>query len=348
MKKNYIIILIILSIGYLFSADPVVSNSSATPEAGQVVIKYDLVADGDCQIVILVSADDGSTYDIYPTALSGDIGRQVESGSGKEIIWRPSADGMEIGEDYKVKIIARDNVVDTEDEFETFIKIEGGTFNNGTADVTLSDFYMSKYEVTQAEYEAVVGINPSSYGIGNNFPVHDISWYDAVEYCNIRSLQEGLTPCYDTTDWSYDFSKNGYRLPTEMEWIYAAKGGIDEPSTGYNLWSGTNVVGSLQNYAWYRFNANDASHSVGGKLPNELGLYDMSGNVWEWCNDRYNATLSNVAQTNPTGPTTGTDRIVHGSCWTGTDELCKTLTRGWGAPTSDSYVYGFRLVRSVE
>ena len=123
---------------------------------------------------------------------------------------------------------------------ENFVFVEGGTFNNSTADITISDFYLSKFEVTQAEYEAVMGNNPSYYP-GDNKPVEKVTWYNAVEYCNARSIQEGLTPCYDTSDWSYDFSANGYRLPTEMEWMYAAKGGNQQPAIGYNQWSGTNV-----------------------------------------------------------------------------------------------------------
>ena len=120
---------------------------------------------------------------------------------------------------YKHKVIARDNpIIPTNplgaEEVESFVKITGGTFNNGTADVTISDFYMSKYEVTQAEYQAVMGSNPSFYS-GSDKPVERVSWFDAVKYCNIRSLQEGLNPCYnynnegtDPNDWSIGWNSN--------------------------------------------------------------------------------------------------------------------------------------------
>jgi formylglycine-generating enzyme required for sulfatase activity len=357
MKKHYIIILLILAVGYLFSASPSVTNVVVTPESGRVVINYDLTADAECQITVLVSADSGAVYNIFPEALTGDIGDSVTAGLNKEIIWNPASDNVEVGDQYKIKVVARDNPVTPTnplgaEEIASMVRIEGGTFNNGTADVEISDFYMGKYEVTQAEYEAVMNNNPS-YFSGDNNPVEQVTWNNAVQYCNTRSLQEGLIPCYDTTDWSCDFTANGYRLPTEMEWMYAAKGGNEEPATGYNQYAGTNDVNQLTNYAWYI--ANNGSYDtelygtkeVGTKLPNQIGLYDMSGNVWEWCNDWY-GDYSSLPQIDPLGPTLGTNRVSRGGDWSTDYYSCQVAFRVSANPTYNSSVSGFRLARSIE
>ncbi|MBI9031619.1 SUMF1/EgtB/PvdO family nonheme iron enzyme [bacterium] len=251
---------------------------------------------------------------------------------------------------------------------EEFVLVEGGTFNNGTADVTISDFYMSKYEVTQGEYQTAIGTNPGhDYGVGSDYPVYFVSWFDAIKYCNIRSLQEGLTPCYnynnegtDPNEWSsgwnsndnhenyaFDTTANGYRLPTEMEWMYAAKGGNQEPASGYNQYSGTNVEAQLSNYAWYSSNSGSTTHVVGTKLPNQLGLYDMSGNVWEWCWDIY-GSYSSSAQSDPVGPATGSRRVSRGGSWYYSATLCRVANRNNSDPTYSNYTVGFRLARSSE
>ena len=357
MKKYYIITLIILAVACLFSAAPVVSNVAVSPETGRVVISYDLAADGQCQIIVLVSADGGANYNIYPSELSGHVGDSVTPGNDKEIIWHPASDNVEVGDQYKLKVIARDNpIIPTNplgaEEFVSFVKITGGTFNNGTADVTISDFYMSKYEVTQAEYQAVMGSNPS-YFSGSDKPVERVTWYNAVEYCNARSIQEGLIPCYNTTTWACDFSANGYRLLTEAEWEYAAKGGNQEPATGYNQYAGTDVEAELTNYAWYSAN-NGASGTpqfgtkpVGTKEPNQLGLYDMSGNVYEWCNDWY-GSYSSSAQTDPVGPNSGSLRVLRGGSWVNFASSCRVAGRNRSYPSYGDTDMGFRVTRPVE
>ncbi|MEW5814402.1 MAG: SUMF1/EgtB/PvdO family nonheme iron enzyme [Spirochaetota bacterium] len=168
---------------------------------------------------------------------------------------------------------------------EGFVLVEAGTFslgsNAGASDekpvhtVTISrPFYMSKYEVTQAQWRAVMGSNPS-YFKGDDLPVESVNWYEAVEYCNRLSRQEGLTACYSGSGASIrcDFSADGYRLPTEAEWEYAARGG--QESRGY-AYSGSNSAGGV---GWYWNNSGGKTHPVGQKLPNELGLYDLSGNA---------------------------------------------------------------------
>ena len=213
------------------------------------------------------------------------------------------------------------------------VYVEGGSFtmgdNNGREyekpahRVTVSSFYLCDHEVTQDEYVSVVGGFPYRMGHrGLSLPVEKTSWYDAVLYCNRRSVKEGLTPCYafkgekDPAKWGEDFTKfysydpyphweltcdwtaNGYRLPTEAEWEWAARGG--KMSRGY-VYSGSN---NLDEVAWYRDNADGQPHPVKQKKANELGLYDMTGNVTEWCWDWF-ATYADHSETNPKGYTGG-------------------------------------------
>ncbi len=368
MKKYYILTLIILAVTCLFSASPVVDNIIVTPESERVVINYDLAADGQCQVMVLVSADGGANYNIYPSALSGDVGNSVSPGS-KQIIWNYHADNIGAGTQYKIKIIARDNQVDTINEFGTFIRVEGGTFFNNVSDITISDFYISKYEVSQAEYEAVMNDVPvMQYGINDTYPVYAITWYNAIKYCNIRSMQEGLIPCFNYNnegtnpfEWSSswdndnnqdinyvcDFNANGYRLLTEMEWMYAAKGGNQQPASGYNQWAGTNVESLLINYAWFGSNSNDMVHTIGTKLPNQLGIYDMSGNVYEGCWDNYEP-YSNSNQTDPTGSYRGIYRVDAGGCWYNQPNSFIIGSRGAASPSNTIWDIGFRLARRAE
>ena len=249
---------------------------------------------------------------------------------------------------------------------EYFVFVEGGTFNNGTSDVTVSSFYMDKYELTQAGYEAVMGTwnsDPNGWGtagIGRNYPVYYVSWYNAIEYSNRRSMQENLTPCYryssygtNPANWpagwntsdanhvnvSCEFSAIGYRLPTEAEWQFAACGGNQAHNYTY---SGSNTIGSV---AWYSGN-NDpyGTKPVGGKLPNELGLYDMSGNIWEWNWDIY-GSYPGGTQTNPHGATSGSYRVSRGGSWGDVAVSCTVTYRDNYDATGSPVFIGFRVCR---
>lgn len=227
--------------------------------------------------------------------------------------------------------------------------VPGGTFimgrtrGDGLADelpthqVTLSPFYIGKYEVTQAEYQALMDSNPS-YSIGSDKPVERVVWIHSVEYCNAKSIQEGLTPCYNTTNWTCDFTANGYRLPTEAEWEYAARGASNEPDY---LYSGSDDINSV---AWCTFNSGSTTHNVGSKMPNSLGIYDMSGNVCEWCND-FLGDYSSDAQTDPVGPDSSFYRILRGGSWDYSAEECRVAIRFAYNQAYANGNMGFRLVR---
>jgi formylglycine-generating enzyme required for sulfatase activity len=214
--------------------------------------------------------------------------------------------------------------------------------------VTISNgFYMGKYEVTQAEYQAVMGNNPS-YFKGDNLPVEQVSWYDAVEYCNKRSVREGLTPAYTVsgTTVTWNQSANGYRLPTEAEWEYACRAGTTTP---FN--TGNNITTEQANYDGnYPYNGNakgtcrERTTAAGSFAANRWGLYDMHGNVWEWCWDWYDDYKSG-AQTDPLGAASGADRVVRGGSWGIVAQYLCSAVRYGDTPSFRSYGLGFRLVR---
>ena len=213
--------------------------------------------------------------------------------------------------------------------------VKGGTFTMGctpeqngdcnndekpTHSVTLDDYYIGKFEVTQDLWTAVMGKNPSNKK-GDNLPVENVSWNDAQDF--IRQLNQ--------------ITGEHFSLPTEAQWEYAARGG--SKSKGYKF-SGGNILG---NVAWYADNSGSTPHQVGTKDPNELGLYDMSGNVWEWCYDLY-GNYSSESQNNPTGPTSGSVRVLRGGSWSYFAGLARVSYRLYGQPGSRFSGRGFRLV----
>jgi formylglycine-generating enzyme required for sulfatase activity len=252
-------------------------------------------------------------------------------------------------------ILAHDLVHDAErQKLIEMVNLKGDYFIMGSYDgecnekpiccVCVNDFSIGKYPVTQEQYESVMGKNPSRFkNSGKNAPVEKVSWYDAVEFCNKLSEKEGLQKCYTGSGRSIicDFSANGYRLPTEAEWEYAAKGG--NKSKGYK-YSGSNNVDEV---AEYDGNNNKSTKPVGGKKANELGIYDMSGNVWEWCNDWYNSDYyESSPASNPTGPDSGNYRVFRGGSWNYYDRYCRSAYRGHSKPVISYSSIGFRLARS--
>ena len=212
-------------------------------------------------------------------------------------------------------------------------------------EVTVSRFSIGQHPVTQAQYLAVMENNPSHFNYlvnESNHPVETVSWFDAVEFCNKLSLQEGLEQVYSINgmDVTQDITKTGYRLPTEAEWEYAAKGGNGMGS--YTMYAGSNTVGDV---AWYSGNST-TSRIVKGRSPNGLNIYDMSGNVWEWCWDWYGPYQAGSAE-NPTGPENGTKRIMRGGSWNDPAEEARTIYRNDQEPDKLSSNCGFRIVRTI-
>ncbi|MBB6635715.1 formylglycine-generating enzyme family protein [Cohnella thailandensis] len=253
---------------------------------------------------------------------------------------------------------------------DSLVFVQGGSFvhpksNYSGSNVTLKDFYIGRYEVTQQEWMEVMGSNPSAFQ-GDNLPVEMVSWYDAVEYCNRRSLLEGLTPYYridkskqdpnnkseyDTVKWTVtiDEEANGYRLPTEEEWEYAAGGG--QLSKSY-LYSGSDEADEV---AWYWRNSGkeyltgdwtwpaiennrNRTQAIGNKKANELGLYDMSGNVREWTWDWYGENAGSVAGS-------GSWRVVKGGGWMGDVSNNEVSFRGKFEANGFGPDQGFRVSR---
>jgi len=236
-----------------------------------------------------------------------------------------------------------------------FVLIEGGTFSMGSDspeagkvdekpphDVTLNSFYIGKYEVTNEEYKL---FKPDHSGKWSDptFPVDSVSWYDAVEYCNWLSEQEGLEPCYtgSKNDIVMDMTKNGYRLPTEAEWECACRGGTD---TIY-FWGDNKEM--AKSYCWFVENADGSAHPVGEKKPNPFGLYDMNGNVMEWCWDWYKEKYyPESISDNPTGPEKGKYRVLRGNYFKDGGREMRVTMRGRFAPKTVKNMIGFRLVRT--
>jgi len=267
----------------------------------------------------------------------------------------------------------------------TMIYVPAGTFQRDatvTNTSTVSSFRMSQHEITRAQFQTIMGTDPSNTtsSSGTTDPVQSVNWYHVIAFCNKLSLAEGLTPVYSVivnsipVNWSSltyadvptssnanwnatvaTWANNGYRLPTEMEWMWAAMGAPSDGQAG-----GTNTTGYLKgyagstegasqtnigNYAWYSSNSGNKSHPVGVKQANELGLYDMSGNVFEWCWD-WTGGFPSGAVTDYRGATTGSIRALYGGCWSADAIYCKVdYLYGNCTPDYRNGNFGFRVVR---
>ncbi len=240
------------------------------------------------------------------------------------------------------------------DTLRGMVQIPAGRFTMGDEDefdappheVSVSSFYLGKCLVTQQEYERVMGSNPSRWKGASN-PVEQVRWSDAVKYCNKRSELEGLQPCYDLSTWKCDFTASGYRLPTEAEWEYACRAGT---TTAYFFGSNDE---ELPNFAWYKKNSRGRPHPVQQQRANPWGLYDICGNVWEWCNDFYQVDYyQHSPSQDPRGPDAGEKKVVRGGAWSFDAENCRSGCRYYENPgyvdACFGYdIYGFRCARNA-
>jgi formylglycine-generating enzyme required for sulfatase activity len=258
------------------------------------------------------------------------------------------------------------------------LPVTGGTYAMGSNDVldfgaspphlvTVGSFYMDPYEITYEKWTEVRNWalthgylsteiapgQPGSNPVGANNPVTSVNWCDILKWCNARSEKDGLTPVFytngtlstvyrageiDLTTDAVQWAANGYRLPTEAEWEFAARGGTKTKSY---IYSGSNTA---ENVAWNYANSANATHPVGQKAANELGLFDMSGNVWEWCWDR-NGSYSSSAQTDPKGPASGISRVLRGGSYDYVSNYCRTAYRFNANPVVRYYAVGFRCIQ---
>ena len=314
--KRFILIALILSLNLDLLAQAI-TNVVARQEGGEMIVTYDLnrqLNEMD-MITIELTIDNGTTWSRVSNA-KGDLGINIQSGRGKTIRWLIDPEVANGTLKFKVNIITLSNMV----------WVEGGTFRMGSNEgdndekpvhtVTVRGFWMGKYEVTQAEYSRVMGTNPSKFKC-DDCPVENVSWDDAVEYTR----------------------RIGGRLPTEAEWEYAARGG--NKSRGYK-YSGSD---NLDEVGWYENNSGRRTHPVGQKQPNELGLYDMSGNVWEWCEDWYDqGYYAKSPRDNPTGPSYGSLRVLRGGSWYDNVDDCRLTNRSRNSPDDRDHLIGFRCV----
>lgn len=222
------------------------------------------------------------------------------------------------------------------------VHVPAGSFMREGSEISVSSFYIGRYEVTQSQYQELMGKNPSRFAIDPKLPVEAVSWYDAVACCNALSAKEGLEPVYTIkgTEVTADFTRKGWRLPTEAEWEFAARGGT--ASKGYS-YAGSNDVAAV---AWFVDNSNARTFAVGSKIPNELGLYDMSGNAFEWCNDWY-GEYEQGPQNNPKGVDSGFMRVLRGGSAFRHAGACAVASRTFASPDYTRFGAGLRLVRST-
>jgi formylglycine-generating enzyme required for sulfatase activity len=298
-------------------------------------------------------------YDVYLDTVNPPV-KQVSSA---QIDTAYHASGLFSGTTYYWYIVASDGMATMLGDIWLFVtnappvmkQIPSGTFQMGgllNADerpihsVSISSFYMDSTEVTQEDYLALRGNNPS-YFIGDlQRPVDSVRWSDAFRYCNARSKRDKLDTVYNTSTWQADFTKNGYRLPTEAEWEYACRAG----STTDYYWGGNyplatpaDTAAMDSNVVWLH-NEGYTTQRVAGKKPNDWGLYDMAGNVYEWINDWFISPYDTTVYTDPTGPSTGTYRVVRGCCYMSQPLTFRSAYRTYAYYSSYRYV-GFRCVR---
>jgi formylglycine-generating enzyme required for sulfatase activity len=304
-----------------------VSAVTAAQQGNELVISYALSSEVPCDVSLFVSLNEGKTWTGPLVHVSGDVGKNVSAGN-RSIRWQVLEEQEQlVGSGIHFKVVANGKK-----SFEPeMVFVKGGTFQMGSTSgesdespvhrVTLSDFSIGKFEVTQAQWKAVMGNNPSAFAGCSECPVEQVSWNDVQDFITHINQQTGKR----------------YRLPSEAEWEYAARGG--SLSSGYT-YSGSNDIGSV---AWYTMNSGSKTHEVGTRQPNELGIYDMSGNVWEWCSDWY-GPYDSYSVTNPKGAASGQYRVGRGGSWNFGAFYCRASRRNLDSPDFRIGNLGFRLV----
>ena len=328
---------------------PVITNLVAVQRPGTffVDVTYNLIdpdSPGGVYILAEASSNNGTNYGISMKSLSGDFGL-VTPGTGKKLVWNAWNDwARNYTTNARVRLIADDfpstigttnvgNYTTNIPPNTNLVWIPSGSFTmEGPTYVYLSrSIWMGKFEVTQAEYQSVMSNNPSAFTGNPNRPVEQVTWFEATNYCGVLTARERAAGRI-SANWTY-------RLPTEAEWEYACRAGT---TTTYCF--GEDPLGNrLGFYAWYNVNAGGQTQVVGSRAPNRWGLYDMHGNVWEWCQDWYGG-LSGGNVTDPQGPSSGSYRVLRGGSWYNDASYCASAYRNGDSPSNRSNNRGFRVV----
>ena len=317
MKRIYTLFLSLVCFTAVCSFGQTVSNVDAYQKGKNIIITYETDKAGSVGDVFC-STDGGRTWSKPLRQVTGDVNKHVQAGSHR-IVWDVLSEREKLsGANICFKVVANSGRFTVRGVSFEMVRVEGGTFRMGATSeqedeadsdekpvhsVTLSSYYIGKTEVTQALWKAVMGSNPSNFK-GSNLPVECVSWNECQEF--IQKLNS--------------LTGRNFRLPTEAEWEFACRGGNN--SRGYK-YSGSN---NLDSVAWYLGNSGGKTHPVATKTPNELGIYDMSGNVFEWCSDWYDDYTS-YSQTNPKGPQSGSRRVFRGGSGYGYASYCRSSLR---------------------
>ena len=387
MKSLVLLALLFAGIAPSWAA-PVVSNVRVSQRAGTnlVDVYYNLSGSGagGASVSVELSDNSGTSYGLPISSLSGHVGSGIANGTNRYLVWNAGTDRTN---SFSTTMRLRLTAVDTPPVPSGFALIPAESFQMGqdgfatpVHSVYVRAFYMAKYETTKELWDSVrawggdngytdlAAGNGSYASKGANHPVHSITWYDMVKWCNARSQKENLTPCYTVSGATYktgqnsavvcNFAASGYRLPTEAEWEKAARGGL----SGKNFPWGDTITHSQANYYSSSSYAYDVSSTrgyhptygtgsapysspVGSFAPNGYGLYDMAGNMWEWCWDWYGYYTAG-SQTDPRGASSGSGRVFRGGGWYYYAYYCRAAFRYYRNPTGSNSIIGFRLARS--
>ena len=314
-----------------------VKNIKPSQAGNRVLFEFDVAGEpkeeADVSITLTIN---GKTHTSDKLHLEGDFGK-VKAGKGKKIYWNVLQDFPRgFNQEFDFEIVAGGKAFKDPATGIEMVYVKGGCYQMGDTfgvgednenpvhEVCVDDFYIGKYEVTQGQWKAIMGKNPSYFkDCGDNCPVEGASWNDIQDFINKLNQKTG---------------KN-YKLPTEAEWEYAARsGGKSEKYSGGN---------NIDSVAWYDKNSGNKIHPVGTKQPNGLGIYDMTGNVWEWVNDWHHSDYyKNSPKNNPTGPNSGTGRVRRGGSWGGVTGRARSASRDNDSPGSRLNFPGFRLART--
>lgn len=340
--KNFLIILFFFITIQGIAQKIQVNNIRAEQQGENIVIFYDIEGAEKYHrfdVILYYSTDDGKSFSDKIIDIDGDTDFNIPGGKDKKVTWRVLEEmGSLVSDNVVFKVTAE--LIDF--GFNEMILVEKGQFKMGNNlggedekpehNVRVNDFYIGKYEVTVEQYRNYCKASDKDMPEKNvrwidNHPITFVSWYDAVDYCNWLTELTGLV----------------YRLPTETEWEYAANGGRKGKGFKY---SGSDNINDV---AWYRLNSGGYSHvEVGKLLPNELEIFDITGNVWEWCSDWYGKNYYQISQIdNPQGPPSGLAKVGRGGSWREPDESISKTFRFYMSPTASSNYMGFRIVRDL-